>query len=403
MVATTFWCLEFYEIREQYIPSLKITLIPGSIMSGVAGLFFTYLRIRWLHEFFYFGLALVFLGGVLFMIATFPIPNKFPKPDHVREGADFFGVDLENYAITILAFCVLVSIAYGALAGMELFTNSIWVLDRPNQDAYLAEEGVRILKHDYPEKFIVSHLHIQLALTAQMITMIGYKISEIKGKIYHYMLMTVPTGVLTISYGAWVLNHYLIWVGAGILILSTIALCVYGFMEISKKELGEKYAEASRGERLKAMMADPVRVALYWIFLYAQIVVTICGIIVGLQTRYTFRMHEYTDVEYDFNVGHWHLLAVLLATLVLLIAMDHFQREDTRLKVIGGWFIGVGGTWAFTFANAYMMRSPTVDKMPTMILTFVGVWILIMGFIMGIVVLLKARKKQLQLLKGDDL
>ncbi|TFH30728.1 MAG: hypothetical protein E4G98_01500 [Promethearchaeota archaeon] len=399
VAATTFWCLEYFKVREKYIPSMKITLVGGSYISGIFGLLFAYTRLRVFHEFFYFGLFLVFLGGVLFMIASFPIPYKFPDQKKITKGADFFGIDLENYAITLLAFCVLVSIIYGALAAMELFTNSIWLLDRPNQDAFLAEETVRILIHDNPEEFIVSHLHIQLALTSAMVTMIGYKICKIQGKIYRFMLYICPTGILTISYGAWVLNHYLIWVGAGILIISTIILSVYGLIGISKKHYGENYAETSKRDKFKGIFADPTKFALYWIYLYAQIVVTIGGISVGLRTRHIFRTHEYNDVEYDFNVGHWHLLAVLLATLIILIAINHFQKETTRLKNVSAFFLGFGGTWAFTFANAYMMRNPSVDKMPTMILTFIGIWFLVVGFILGIFLIWKAYRKERKLLK----
>jgi len=399
IAATTFWCFEFFEIRDKYVPSLKITLVSGSFIAGTFGLAFAYTRIRWLHEVFYFGLFLVFLGGVLFMLAAWPVPHKFPPDEDATDGALFRGLDLENYSMVLLAFCVLVSIIYGALAALELFTNSIWILNRPYQNAFFAEETVKILIHDHPEEFIVSHLHIQLALTAAMITMIGYKISGIHGKIYHIMLFLCPIGILTISYGAWVLNHYLIWVGAGILIMCTVALSVHGLKGISKKKLGEKYDSASRGTRFKGIFADPIKFTLYWIFLYAQIVVTICGISVGLRTRHIFRRHEYVDVEYDFNVGHWHLLAVLLATLVLLIAINHFQKEKSKLKTASAWFLNIGGTWAFTFANAYMMRNPTADKMPTMILTFIGIWILIVGYILGISLIMNAYKKERQLLK----
>nr|QEE15301.1 hypothetical protein DSAG12_01126 [Candidatus Prometheoarchaeum syntrophicum] len=399
VAATTFWCFEFFEIREKYVPSLKVTLVTGSFISGICGLLFAYTRIRFLHEFFYFGLFLVFLGGVIFIIAAWPVPNKFPDPKEATDGALFYGLDLENYSMVLLAFCVLVSIVYGALAAMEVFTNSIWVLNRPNQDAFFAEEVVKVLIHDHPEEFIVSHLHIQLSLTGAMITMMGYKISKIKGTIYHIMLFLCPIGIITISYGAWVLNHYLIWVGAGILILCTIALSINGLMEISKEHLGENYTATSLGNKIKGMFADPARFALYWIYLYAQIVVTICGISVGLRTRHIFRTHEYVDVEYDFNVGHWHVLAVLLAVLVILIAIKHFQPETTRSSSIAAWLLSIGGTWAFTFANAYMMRKPTTDKMPTMILTFVGVWIMILGFIFAIYVILHAHRHDLKLLK----
>jgi hypothetical protein len=398
IVATTFWMMQYFDVREKWVPAMKMTLVPGAFLAGASGLIFAYTHLRFFHEVFYFGLFLVFLGGVIFMLASWPTPHKFPKNEDATEGTLFYGINLENYAMTILAFSVLVSIIYGALAAVENFTGTIWFLDRPNQDAYLAEEIVRVIFHDHPEEFIVSHLHIQLALTAAMITMIGYKVSEIKGKIYHVMLFAAPIGILTISYGAWVLNHYLIWVGAGIMILTTVALSVKGLQLISKTHLGEKHASASRWTRLKAIGTDSVGFALYFIYLYAQIVVTIAGISVGLSTRHKWRLHEWTNVEYDFNVGHWHLLSVLLATLVLLIAIKHFSEEG-KLRTIAGWVIFVGGFTSFTAANFYMLRGITVEKELSMYVTFVGVWILCIGFALGIYIILKSYREKRQLLK----
>ncbi len=400
VAATTFWCFEYFEIREKYVPSLKITLVSGSYISGICGLVFAYTKIRFFHEVFYFGLFLVFLGGVLFMIAAFPIPHKYPDPKEATEGSLFFGLDLENYSMVVLAFCVLVSIAYGALAAMEVFTNTIWVLNRPDQDAFLAEEVVKVLLHDQPEEFIVSHLHIQLSLTGAMITMIGYKISKIKGRVYHFMLFLNPIGIITISYGAWVLNHYLIWVGAGILIICTILLSIHGLYMISREHFGDDFKSKTFMEKVKGSVKDPVLFTLYYVFLYAQIVVTICGISVGLRTRHIFRAHEYVDIEYDFNVGHWHLLAVLLATLVILIAINHFQKEESLVKTIAAWTIYVGSFIAFTFANVYMMRTPAMDKMWMMYTTFVGVWILAVGFGLGIYIVIKAYIAERRLLKA---
>ncbi|MCP4761888.1 MAG: hypothetical protein GY870_08900 [archaeon] len=401
IVATTFWVMEYFEIREKFVPSLKITLVPGALLSGICGLIFAYTRERFFHEVFYFGLFLIFLGGVIFMIAAFPIPGKFPDPKKATEGSLLRDFDLENYSLVLLAFCVIVSVIYGAMAGIETFTNTIWFLDRPNNDAFLAEEVVKILLHDAPEEFVVSHLHIQLALLAAMITMIGYKLSEIKGKIYRFMLFLSPIGVLTISYGAWVLNHYLIWVGAGILIINTILLSLKGWWKISKDRYGERFESLSLPKKIIGVFTDPVMFSLYFIFMYAQIVVTMCGIIVGLQTREVYRTHEYVNVEYDFNVGHWHVLAVLLATLLILIAINHFKIK-LKARKISGVLLGVGGFVAFSGANLYMLRTPDANGLQLQYITFAGVWILTIGFTMGVIQLVKAYRNQQKFGEKND-
>ena len=357
-------------------------------MSGFCGLIFAYTRWRFFHELFYVGLAFIFIGGVLFMIAAFPT-RKFPDPKKATKGALLYGINLENYSLVILAFCVLVSVVYAALAAMENFTGVISMLGRePN--AFLAEEVVKVLHHDWVEEFVVSHLHIQLALSSAMVVMIGMKTSRIQGKIYTVILWVSPVGLLTISYGAWVLNHYLIWVGAGLLILNTTAMAIQGWINISKDHYGEEYKNLSVWKKLGGMFKDSVKFALYFIYLYAQIVVTICGIVVGLKTREVYRTHEYVQVEYDFNVGHWHLLAVLIASLLLLSAVDHFRHTKGKLRTVSGWFMGIGGFIAFSAANWYMMRAPAANKLYSMYSTFAGVWILTAGFVMSIIVIIKA-------------
>ncbi len=398
VVANTFWIMEYYEIREKFVPILKWTLVPGSLLSGLCGLVFAYTRWRFFHEMFYVGLFLIFVGGVLFIIAAFPIPGKFPDPKKATKGSLLFGLNLENYSLVILAFCVLVSTIYAGLAAMENFTGAIGellnnYLNR-EPDAFLAEEVVKILHHDWVEEFIVSHLHIQLALSSAMVVMIGYKTSRIQGKLYSIILWVNPVGMITISYGAWVLNHYLIWVGAGLLILNTTAMAIQGWINISRDHYGDEYKNLKAGKRIGGIFKDSVKFSLYFIYLYAQIVVTICGIIVGLKTREVYRSHEYVQVEYDFNVGHWHLLAVLIASLLLMSAIDHFKHTKGLLRTLSGWFLGIGGFIAYTGANWYMMRDPAVSKFPSMYTTFAGVWVLTIGFALGIIVVIQGYLKR---------
>ncbi|MBN2156932.1 MAG: hypothetical protein JW776_12890 [Candidatus Lokiarchaeota archaeon] len=390
VVANTFWIMEYFDVRERFIPWLKWSLIPGAYLSGLCGLIFAYTRLRIFHELFYIGLGLIFLGGCIFIVAAFPIAGKFPDPKKVPKDSLLHGWSLENYSLVILAICVLVSTVYAGLAAIENFTGTITGLMRET-DAFLAEEVVKILHHDWVEKFVVSHLHIQLSLSSAMVVMIGYRTARVKGIAYKIILWANPVGVLVISYGAWVLNHYMIWAGAGILILNTTWMAIQGWINIAKDHYQTKGIDIKSlrvRKRILGIFKDSVKFALYFIYLYAQIVVTICGIIVGLQTREVYRTHEYVQVEYDFNVGHWHLLAVLIATLLLLTAIDHFRHTKGVLRDLAGWFLGIGGFIAFSGANWYMMRDPAVNKFPSMYTTFVGVWILTLGFLFGILTII---------------
>lgn len=387
LVANTFWIMEYYEIRKKWIPTLKILLEPGAYIVGIAGMVFAYTGLHLFHTIFYFGLFLVFLGGIVFVIAAWPIPNKFPNPETAQEGSMFHGFSLENYALVVLAICVIISAVYGAFAAIENFTGTIWGFGREPQ-AFLAEAIIRKHSHDLVEDLIVSHLHIQLAQCAAMVVMVGYKTTHVKPKTYKKILIASPIGVLVISWGAWILKHPIIWVGAGILILCTTAMAIEGLKEASMKYLGERYETASKWEKFKGIFPDPIKFTYYFVFLYAQIVVTIAGIYVGLNTIETYRRYEYTFLEYGFNVGHWHLLSVLLAILLMIQSIDYIKVSGTPRKWFG-WIMFIGSNMTFTGGNLYMLRAYNTPPEIFLWITYIGVYFLFVGFVMGIILLVK--------------
>ena len=408
LVANTFWIMEYYPVREKWIPALKVLLIPGAFLVGINGLIFGYTRWRFFHELFYFGLFLVLLGGIVFIISAMPIPGKFPDPETNPSGSTLWGLNLEYFSIIILAVCIIVSTVMGALAALENFTGTIWGLGRP-PEAFLPEAIIRVTIHDTVEAYIVSHLHIQLAQSTAMVLLVGYRTSKLSGKTYKGVLLANPVGIITISYGAWVLNHYVIWVGAGILILCTIAMAAVGMINTSKDVMGERFESASRFEKLKGLFRDPVKFTYYFLFIFGQVIVTITGISVGLRVDEVYRLHDNIFIEYSFNVGHWHVLSVLIATILMLKAIDFFEVHGLKRTIIG-WLFFIGSVIAFTGANLYMLRLPNADTQLTLFITFTGVWFLLAGYIGGLYFISKQilqerneRKSAEMLLLGEPL
>jgi hypothetical protein len=388
LVANTFWILEYYEVRKKYIPTLKILLLSGAYMVGTAGLIFAYTRIRLFHEIFYFGLFLVFLGGIVFVVSAFPIPAIFPRPETETKGSTFNRLNLEYMNLVILAICVMVSTIMGAIAALENFTGTIWGLDRP-PEAFLAEAIIRRHPHDVVEDFVVSHLHIQLAQSAAMVLMVAYRTSKMSGNAYKYTLIGNAIGVIILSYGSWVLNHFVIWVGAGILIFCTMAVALFGWKNVIVEKMGTKYKSSSRGAKIKALLKDPVNFSYYYLILFSHLFVTITGIIVGLQVDEFYRLPETIELEYDFNVGHWHLLSVLIAMILMLKSIDFFKIQG-RQRTILGWIFFVGSTLTFGAADLYMLRPlPAENTQPWATLMFTGVWVLVVGVTWAIFAIIK--------------
>lgn len=403
LVANTFWIMEYYDIREKYIPTLKILFLFGAVLVGIAGMLFGFTYIRIFHELFYFGLFLVFIGGIIFVVAAFPIPGKFPNEATSINGSHINRLSLENMNLVILAICVMVSTIMGAIAAIENFTGTIWGLGR-EPTAFLAEAIIRHHHHDVVEDFIVSHLHIQLAQSAAMVMMVAYRTSKMSGKAYKAVLLTNAIGVIVLSYGSWVLNHYTIWVGAGILILCTIMLGAFGLKNISREQLGERYKSSKLGKKIKAMLANPILFNYYFLFLMSHVFVTITGIIVGLQVDTFYRLFETVELEYDFNVGHWHVLSVLIANILMCKAIDYYKVKGLQRR-IGGWVFFIGSVLAFGGADLYMLRRVDTAIEPWYTIMLIGVWILFIAFVWGVIAiarqLLEDRRENKLLILGD--
>jgi hypothetical protein len=357
-------------------------------MVGIAGLIFAYTRIRLFHEIFYFGLFMVFLGGILFVISDFPIPGKFPDPKSEIRGASINGLNLEYMNLVILAVCIMVSTIMGAIAALENFTSTIWNLGR-EPVAFLAEAIIRQHHHDIVQDFIVSHLHIQLAQSAAMVLMVAYRTSKMSGNVYKLTLIGNAIGIIILSYGSWVLNHFVIWVGAGILIFCTMAVAIYGWKNVIIDKLGDRYKSSSRGAKIKALFKDPVNFTYYYLILFSHLFVTITGIIVGLQVDEYYRLPETIELEYGFNVGHWHILSVLIAIILMLKSIDFFKVKGKQRQIIG-WIFFVGSTLAFGGADIYMLRRlPAENVQPGLTIMFLGVWFLVIGVIWAIYAIIK--------------
>jgi len=393
LIANTFWVLEHYEIRKKWLPTLKVLLIPSAFLVGINGMIFAYTRLRLFHELFTFGMLLCFIGGIVFVIAAWPVKGRFPKTN--PRGSTFRGLNLEYFNLVILAICIMVSAIYGALAAIENFTNSIWGLNR-EPIAFLAEAIIRHgitfgHEHDIVQDMIVGHLHIQLAQSAAMVMLVAFRTSKLSGKLYTYLLLFTPIGVITLSYGAWVLNHYVIWVGAGLLILVTIIMSIVGMKTTIKEHLGDDYRSASRSEKLKALFREPVKLTYYYLLFIAELIV-FPQIYVGLVTDDVYRLHSYVQLEYNFNVAHWHQLAVMIAVALMIHAIDFF-RVKGRLKKILGWIFFIGVNLTFPFAMIHMVRPVEWEGVGIFLtITFLGVWFLLAGFVLGLYALGKNLK-----------
>ncbi|MCG3218616.1 MAG: hypothetical protein KAR35_06390 [Candidatus Heimdallarchaeota archaeon] len=372
LVVVAFIVLSWFASRPVYETQAKWAMFFGSLTAGIAGLDFAYFSGAWVsHGIFIFGQAITFYGAILLVIAIWPTKN-FPnelEPNNecmmpVRGGS--WNWEYFNMVTTIVA--ILVSAIIGAIAAAN-FGQPERTFEGEERDflPVLLETIVRNEDHNIGWSFhemVVSHLHIMLALLAGAVLLLTIRKANMTGfwfKVSHWLY---TPGVIILSLGAWLVitpwgsAHVVINVGAGFLLLVGGIVATYGWIDIAKNKLGAAFAEASAGQKIIAMFSDPVKFALFFQLWWVNFVSTFPGVYVAinLEKGRDFRGPEMEIVEYSFNVGHWHVLGVIIAMMVALIIVDDFNIMG-RLRQVIGWSILVGTIIGFGFATHYILRA----------------------------------------------
>jgi hypothetical protein len=373
------YVLEFFELRQRFIEQVKWSIVAGSILTASAGLTFAYISpYNWVaHGVFLFGLSISFYSGILLLFAIVPTKN-FPTTPKSRQGPYIKGIQLEHLNLTIVALAILISTIIGAYVAANFGQGF---------NAFLAEDFVRRPEHTIFERMIISHLHIMIALLDAVVMLIVFRYSNLSGTWYKIALLLTIPGTIIMSSGAWLVitgwekSHMVINVGAVFLLTAALILTFGGWRTASQSILGETYEKQPFKIKALTVLKDPIKFGLYFQFIWVNAVVTIPGIYVAFNLDNIFRTAEYLEVEYAFNVGHWHVLATLTAIIILLLTIDYYNITKKLLRSIMGWFLIVGTIISFFFATVYMLRTPNANdvKFVSFILIDIGVTLMVVG------------------------
>lgn len=368
----TFFALMVMDVREKFKSRVKWPLFIGSLLTSAMGVLYAYFFPGgWiLHGLYLVGLSLCFYAGLLLLLGVFPT-KSFPKRDP-EAGRN---IVIAQIALTITTVCVLLSTILGASIG-AFFGNE-------DLTAFLAEY---YLREPYPDITIAhlfvdgvkGHLHVMLALIDSIILLVVYRytVPDQKGKWYQLsMILSIP-GVIILSMGSWLVTfksiaiwpfdmHYLIYVGSGILVTVGFILTLTGWNLTSKRILGDEYESASWLTRAKAVFKAPLHFAMYWQFIWVNFVMTFTGIFLALSLRPDSVIPEKIlvnlpsfregpiEVETTVARGHWHILGVLSAVILLLLLIDMLDIQGTSRKAMS-WLLYAGSVVAFGFGVIYL-------------------------------------------------
>jgi len=357
VAALVYLILDLVPFEEKYPRTIRPAITVGYMLTSVGGLGFAYLGAGWIaHGLFLVGLSLVFYSGVVLCVGLWPWRGGFTA---------------QRLAFWLMALYTLVSASIGGVTG-SYFGNGF--------QAFLAEDVVRE-SHDLGQLAIIAHLHIMLTLIDVALLLIAARTFDLRGRAQRWTMWLTVVGATVVSFATWSvmfaekIAHKIINVGAAFLLPAAFIVAFYGFEQLVRQGLdGER---GKPGQRLKALLGDPVRFGILFELLFVNVVVTGPGVYVAFNLE-TFRQPALLEVERTILVGHWHVLATLSAAIALFLVMDRLEVRG-RLRQVVGWGVLVSSTLAFVFVQFYMFRQPGQEVGWTIPFMDVGIALFLAG------------------------
>jgi hypothetical protein len=345
-------------MRDYERTTINSTITFGYILSLVFGLTFGYFGHNFVfHGLFIFGQSLVFFAGLLLAAALWPWRKEYRVTDSAYAHAPG-GVDLERMAFFVMAVATLGSALFGAVTG------SYW---GNGHETFLAEDLIREPVKSALQLAIIGHLHIMLTLIAVALALIVGRWFDFKG-IWHKLsmpLMILGTAVVTLGVWAVVpfepIAHKIIYVGSTVVLLGALFLVIFGFDKLIRDGVARMGLEkANPGDRLRALLHDPLKFGALWQMIYMNFVVSFPGIYMAVNLDEIFRVWPARE-ERIILTGHWHILSGLIATIILLYYADMAGLKG-RARQWFGWLVIFGSDLAFGAVMLFAMKRLFVSE-----------------------------------------
>ncbi|NHZ71750.1 MAG: hypothetical protein GWP17_01535 [Aquificales bacterium] len=332
--------------------AINATITVGYLTAVIFGMGFAYFGHNFAyHGLFLLGQSLVFFSGILLAATLWPWRKEYRlDPDspyaHTKKG-----VDWERIAFFTMVAMTLISATWGAVAG------SFWA---NGHETFLAEDLIRMPHKNVLQKAIIGHLHIMVTLVAVAITLIVGKWLDFKGALHKWAMPLMTAGTIITTFGALSLvwfewAHYTIYVGSTGIMLAALLYVIYSWNKLIKDRIVEQGIEKPNfGQKIAALLHDPLKFGSGWQMVFMNFTVSGVGIFMAVKLTEIFRVWPHRE-ERIILTGHWHILAALIATIILLYYID-LSGIKGKLRQWMGWIIIIASNIAFAAATIFSMK-----------------------------------------------
>lgn len=378
-IAMTIVAIEVYYMTEM-LPMkryeqgvINATITIGYLTAVIFGLLFAY----WGHNFTFHGLfllgqSLVFFAGILLAVALWPWKKEYRLPADSPYAHTKSGIDLERMAFFVMAVATLVSASFGAVTG------SFW---GNGHETFLGEDLIRVPHKTYLQKAIIGHLHIMLTLIAVAITLIVGRWVKFKGILQKIAMPLMIWGTIIITAGAlsvvWLeWAHTTIYVGSVFVMLAALMYVIYTW-DLLIKDGTASIEKPNFLQKIGALLRDPIKFGPGWQMVFMNFTVSGVGIFLAVKLDEIFRVWPHREERITLT-GHWHILAGLIATIILMYFADLSGLKGKARKWFG-WLLIILSDLAFGSVTVFSMKRLFVDEInqqgvvnTTMLLTDLG-------------------------------
>ncbi len=355
-IAMTIVAIEVYFMTE-ILPmkrheqvSINATITVGYLTALIFGMGFAYFGHNFaFHGLFLVGQSLVFFSGILLTVSLWPWKKEYLLDSDSPYAHSKKGVDLERLAFFVMAVSTLLSATFGAVTG------SYW---GNGHETFLGEDLIRVPNKTILQKAIIGHLHIMLTLVAVGITLIVGRWMKFQGILHRIAMPLMIFGTIVITFGAlsvvWVpWAHNIIYVGSVFVMLAALMYVIFSWDKLIKEGTAG-IEKPTFGQKMGALLQDPLKFGPGWQMVFMNFTVSGVGIFMAVKLDEIFRVWPHREERITLT-GHWHILAAIIATIILFYYMD-LSKVEGKLRKWAGWTIIIMSDLAFGSATIFSMK-----------------------------------------------
>ncbi|MBL6965029.1 MAG: hypothetical protein ISR60_00630 [Anaerolineales bacterium] len=377
-----YFMTEMLPMKRQEQVTINATITVGYLTALVFGMGFAYFGHNFaFHGLFLVGQSLVFFAGILLSAALWPWKKEYLLETDSPYAHTKKGVDLERAAFFVMALATLLSATFGAVTG------SYW---GNGHETFLGEDLIRMPHKTALQKAIIGHLHIMLTLVAVGITLIVGRWMKFQGILHKIAMPLMIFGTIVITFGAlsvvWLpWAHTTIYVGSVFVLLAALMYVIFTWDKLIKDGTAG-IEKPNFFQKMGALLRDPLKFGPGWQMVFMNFTVSGVGIFMAVKLDEIFRVWPHREERITLT-GHWHILAALIATIILFYYMD-LSKVQGKLRQWAGWLIIIMSDLAFGAATIFSMKRLFVAESEQQ--SLVNTIMLLMDMGLGIVLVILA-------------